>query len=189
MAAKIINNLKHYDFLLAFVTIALGLFGVLMIYASIHADAVPMFITERWAGLWERQLLYIITGAVLMFAFSAIDYRLFTRFYLYIYGLMMTLLIVVMFIGANEPGVSRWLWIPMPVFGALSMQPSEFSKLFMILFLAKFLDVIRERFNKPLWLLLTLVLIAVPVGLVAIQPSFSASMVILSLSLVVLFAG
>ena len=187
--AKLKHTLKYYDYLLALITIGLGVFGVVMIYASIHADAVPAFITERWLWLWERQLLYVITGAVLMFVVSAIDYHWFTRFYLYIYGLMIVLLVVVMFVGANEPGVSRWLWIPLPVFGALSMQPSEFSKLFMILFLAKFLDVSRDRFNRPMWLLIMLVLIAVPVALVAIQPSFSASMVILSVSLAILFVG
>jgi len=187
--AKLKHALRHYDFLLAFTTVVLSVFGVVMIYASIHADAVPGFITERWQWLYERQLLYVVSGVVLMFVVSAVDYRWFTRFYIYIYGLMLALLFVVMFVGASEPGVSRWLWIPLPVFGALSMQPSEFSKLFMILFLAKFLDVSRDRFNRPIWLLFIMVLIAVPVGMVAIQPSFSASMVILSVSLVILFVG
>jgi len=84
---------------------------------------VPGFITERWAWLWERQLFYVVTGAVLMFAVSALDYRWFTKFYFYIYGLMLVLLLVVMFVGASEPGVSRWLWIPVPVFGSLSILP------------------------------------------------------------------
>jgi len=187
--AKFKQALRNYDFLLAFLSIALGVFGVVMIYAATNADAIPSGITNQWHWLWERQRMYVISGAVLMFAFSAMDYHWFTRFYLYVYGLMVLLLLVVMAIGASEPGVSRWLLIPIPVVGSLSMQPSEFSKLFMILFLAKFLDVTRDRFNKPHWLLLILMLIAMPVGLVAVQPSFSASMVILSLSLVILFVG
>ena len=186
---KFRQALKHYDFLLAFVTIALSVFGVVMIYASVNADAIPPSITARWYWLWERQLLYVVSGALLMFVFSVIDYHWFTRFYLYVYGLMIVLLVVVMFIGASEPGVSRWLWIRLPVVGALSMQPSEFAKLFMILFLAKFLDLGKDRFNRPLWLILVLMLIAVPVAMVAVQPSFSASMVILSLSMVILFVG
>jgi len=183
------QNLRHYDYMLAIVTVLLGVFGVVMIYTAINAPAIPQGITNRWYWLWERQRLYIITGTVLMLIFALIDYRFIARFYLYIYGIMMLLLLVVMAIGASEPGVSRWLWIPVPVVGPLSMQPSEFSKLFMIIFLAKFIDVHRERFNKPHWLLLLLVLTAVPVGLVALQPSFSASMVIMSVAIVLLFVG
>ena len=189
LAAKLKQSLKHYDFLLVIATIALGAFGVAMIYAAVHAEAVPQFITNMWYRLWERQRAYIITGAVLMIIFSAIDYHLFTRFYILIYGLMIALLAIVFLIGVNEPGVSRWLWIPVPFMGALSMQPSEFSKLFIILFLAKFLAVSKDRFNKPHWLLLVLMLIAVPVAMVAAQPSFSASMVIFAMSLVILFVG
>ena len=186
---KLKDALRNYDYLMAVLTVLLSVFGVLMIYASVNAEAIPQMITNRWYWLWERQLLYVISGAVLMLVFSAIDYHWFTRFYLYVYGAMLALLVVVFVVGVNEPGVSRWLMIPIPVVGPLSMQPSEFSKLFMILFLAKFLDVMKDKFNKPLWLLVVLVSIAVPVGLVAIQPSFSASMVILSLSMVIMFVG
>jgi len=95
-----------------------------------------------------------------------------------------------MVVGADDnTGVARWLWIPNPFGRAQSIQPSEFAKIFMTIFLAKFLDVFRDRFNRPLWLLLVVALIVLPVLFVFLQPSFSASMVVLSISLVVLFVG
>jgi rod shape determining protein RodA len=125
-----------------------------------------------------------------MLTVSMIDYHFITRFYLYIYGLMVVVLIVVRVFGANDnTGADRWIWIPNPFGSDISMQPSEFAKIFVIIFLAKFLDVFRERFNKPLWLALILALIALPVLLIVLQPSFSASMVVLSVILVVLFVG
>ncbi|MCL1843743.1 MAG: FtsW/RodA/SpoVE family cell cycle protein [Defluviitaleaceae bacterium] len=185
---------KSYDYLLALAVIALGVFGVVMIYASVFGDsgcarAITEFIRNRDGGLWQRQRMFIISGSVLMLIFSFIDYHYITRFYLYIYGLMILLLVVVLVVGADATGVARWLWLPVPVVGPLSMQPSEFSKIFITVFLAKFLDINRERFNKPLWLGLVLILIAVPVFLVTRQPSLSASMVVLSISLVVLYIG
>lgn len=179
---------KTYDYLLALVVIGLGVFGVVMIYSSVFAESVPNWITIRDGGLHMRQITFIVSGAILMVAFSLIDYHYVTRFYLYIYVLMIVLLVVVRLFGAGD-GVNRWILIPMPIIGAQSMQPSEFAKLFMTIFLAKFLDVHKERFNRPFWFGLVLLLIALPVLLVYLQPSFSASMVVMSISMVILFVG
>jgi rod shape determining protein RodA len=103
---------------------------------------------------------------------------------------MIALLIVAMLVGADDAtGVARWLWVPVPGLGDVSMQPSEFAKLFMILFLAKFLDVKKETFNHILWLGLALILIVVPVFFVMRQPSLSASLVVLFISITVLFVA
>jgi len=181
---------KSYDYFLALLTIGLGVFSIFMIYSATHADLIPQSVTNDHFILWSRQRLFIVTGSVLMIVFSLIDYHFITRFYIYIYGFMIVLLLVVLFIGADDAtNVARWLWIPFPFVGWLSMQPSEFAKIFMIISLAKFLDVNKERFNRPLWLLIVLGLIMFPVFLVTLQPSLSASMVILSISLIVLFVG
>ncbi|MCL2840490.1 MAG: FtsW/RodA/SpoVE family cell cycle protein [Defluviitaleaceae bacterium] len=182
--------LKSYDYLLALVTIGIGIFSVVMIYASIHADGIPASVTADHYTLWSRQRLFIITGGVLMIALSFIDYHYITRFYIYIYGIMIALLIVVLLIGADDAtNVARWLWIPFPFVGWLSMQPSEFAKIFMIISMAKFLDIHHDRFNKPLWLGVVLLGIAVPVFLVVLQPSLSAGLVILSITMIILFIG
>jgi rod shape determining protein RodA len=182
--------IKSYDYLLVIAVIAIGVFGIFMVYAFGNGNYTPVSTHAVFGNLWTRQRIYIISGAVLMIGFSFIDYRLITRFYVYIYGFMMGLLIVVMIIGADDgTNVARWIRIPIPGIGDLSMQPSEFAKLFMILFLAKFLDVKNDRLNNIFWLGLTLILIAVPVYFVMEQPSLSASLVVLSLSVTVLFVA
>ena len=183
--------IKSYDYVLALAVIAIGVVGIFMVYAFGNGYHTPVGIQSSFGGLWTLQRVYIISGAVLMVAVSFIDYRLIARFYIYIYGLMMGLLIVVMIIGADDgTGVARWVRIPIPgIQGGLSMQPSEFAKLFMILFLAKFLDVKSQKFNNIFWLGLTLILILVPVYLVVEQPSLSASLVVLFLSFTVLFVA
>jgi len=182
--------LRSYDYLLALAVVAIGVFGIFMVYAFGNGSGTPIATNAMFGELWSRQRVYIISGVVLMVAMSLVDYHYITRFYIYIYGLMMALLVVVMLIGAGEgTGVARWVPIPVPGLGAVSMQPSEFAKLFMIIFLAKFFDVKKERFNHILWLGLVLVLILVPVYLIMRQPSLSASLVVLSLSLTVLFVA
>jgi rod shape determining protein RodA len=182
--------LRSYDYLLAAGVIALCVFGVVMIYAAIHSPFIPAGVTADFYTWWARQRVFIITGAFLMVAFSLIDYHFITRFYLYIYGFMLVLLVIVLVIGADDAtGTARWIWIPIPLVGWTSMQPSEFSKIFMIISLSAFLGEYKEKFNRPLWLLFVLAAIMLPVFLVIRQPSLSAAMVILSIALVVLYVG
>jgi len=187
---KIKEILRNYEYLLAVTVILIGVFGIFMVYAFGNSPGTPQFIVNQFGGLWERQRVYIISGAIIMVLVSLIDYHYITRFYLYIYGLMIALLVIVMLTGVDDgTNVARWIWIPIPGVGRISMQPSEFSKLFMILFLAKFLDIKKDTFNKVWWVGLVLVLIAVPVFLVTRQPSLSASLVVLFTSLTVLFVA
>jgi len=182
--------LKSYDYLMTLAVIAVGVFGIFMVYSFANGQGTPISTNALFGNLWASQRMYIITGGILMVALSLVDYHYITRFYLYIYALMMALLIVVMLIGADDgTNVARWIRIPLPGLGDMSMQPSEFAKLFMIIFLAKFLDVKKEAFNHVLWLGFVLVLIAVPVFFVMRQPSLSASLVVLALSLTILFVA
>ncbi|MCL2377552.1 MAG: FtsW/RodA/SpoVE family cell cycle protein [Defluviitaleaceae bacterium] len=186
----IIRGLKSFDYLLALCVIGVGIFGVAMIYTSSNHIGMPAREAALFGGLWRQQRMFIITGTVLMLIFACIDYRHITRLYLFIYGFMMLLLIAVMLIGADDAtSTARWLPIPMPVIGPLSLQPSEFAKIFMILFLSKFLDVKKDDFNRIHWLILVLIAIAVPFYLVLEQPSLSAALVVLFVSIVILFTA
>jgi len=186
----IIRGLKSFDYLLALVVIAVSAFGVVMIYTSANHAGMPVQIQLSVGHLWTLQRVHVITGVFVLILFACIDYRFIGRFYLIIYGLLMVLLIALAIIGPDETNTARWLPIPVPGFSQpFSLQPSEFAKIFMIIFLAKLLEVKKDDFNRVLWLGLVLILIIVPVALIERQPSLSASLVILFASLTVLFAA
>ena len=181
---------KNYDFGLAIAVVLLGIFGVMMIYSSANSPYTPQLIVRMFGEHYIRQGFFVASGTVLLVAFSFIDHRFVSRFYVYIYALMIALLVLALLIGADDAtGTARWLWLPLPVIGPLSMQPSEFAKLFMIISLSKFLGLTHDKFNKPLMLLGVIAGVAFPVFMVAIQPSLSAALVILSITLAILFAA
>ena len=182
--------LKTYDIGLAIAVVLLGVFGVIMIYSSANSPYTPQLIVRMFGDHYIRQGFFVASGTVLMVAFSFIDYRFVSRFYIYIYAFMITLLVLALLIGADDAtGTARWLWLPLPIIGPLSMQPSEFAKLFMIITLSKFLSVIHDKFNKPLMLLCVTAGVAFPIFMVALQPSLSAALVILSITLAILFVA
>ena len=183
-------RLKSYDIGLAVAVVALGIFGAVMIYTSANSPYTPQLIVRMFGEHYIRQRFFVASGAFLMIVVSLINYRFISRFYVYIYALMIALLILALIIGADDAtGTARWLWLPLPIVGPLSMQPSEFAKLFMIIALSKFLGIVGDRFNNPLMLFGVLAGVAFPVFLVAIQPSLSAALVILSITLAILFAA
>jgi len=187
---KVFSYFKHLDYILVLLTIGLSVFGVFLIYSSTNAPSIPAVVHNQFHWLYDRQILNIATGVVMMFIFSAIDFRKITRFYWLVFAFMLVLLLLARFIGADDyTQTARWIRIPVPGVGDMSLQPSEFAKIFMIIFLAKFLEVNKDRFNKIGWLFVVLITIVVPVFLVIEQPSLSAGMVVLSISLIVLFVA
>ena len=94
-----------------------------------------------------RQALFAGIGIVAMIVISKIDYRIYKKFYLIAYIASILLLIAVMVIGKEANGAKRWIYITK----SLSFQPSEFVKLFMIIFYATVLtknkDNLKDFFN------------------------------------------
>ncbi|MDR3239420.1 MAG: FtsW/RodA/SpoVE family cell cycle protein [Clostridiales bacterium] len=163
---------RSFDFTLLILVCGFAAFGIVMV-GTVSA------------GAFAGQRLFYITGIILLIAAALIDYHLIANFYIPIYLLMILLLLILIVIGPDQDtGTARWIPI-----GPVSIQPSEFGKIFMIVFLSKLIDKKKEIFNNVFVLLGILALIVIPVLMVARQPSLSASLVIVALSICILFGA
>ena len=176
------KSLLSIDYFMVLLISGLCVFGIIVIGSVTNIHINPN------SSLLAQQQFAFISGLVMFFVFSLINYKLFTRFYWFIYGFNMLLLILTYFFGTGAANVNRGLLIS---FGGLSLgiQPSQYAKIFMILFLAGFIDKYKEKINNPLVLLALAGLIVVPVYLIFQQPSLSASMVVLLISATMVFLG
>ena len=155
-----------------------------MIYSTTIAASMPELIRHRFGNLWINQFIHVLTGLFVLLFFSIINLKWLSKYYLYIYLFMILLIFIAIATGVDD-ATQTARWIRGSLFGIrLSMQPSEFSKVFIIIFLAKFLE---KDFNNPKKLLILAVLVLLPVVLIWSQPSLSASLVILFISLVIVF--
>ena len=93
-------------------------------------------------GLWQKQVVAIIIGLVIMFVVTKIDYnRIFSLApYLYGFGLFLLVLVLIPGVGKNINGNQNWIQ-----FGPIGGQPSELAKIFTLLMVVRYLAGIRER--------------------------------------------
>lgn len=163
----------YFDYTLFIFVIGLAIFGTIIIGSATKINVYGE--SAQFTG----QIMWLIVGVVLMLIVTFTDYHIITKFYPVFYALNIFLLILVLFMGSGD-GVSRW------IFG---IQPSEFSKIFMIIFLAKLIDKYNERINELPILFLVILSDIVPAVLIKMQPSLSASLVTLMILLAMLFLG
>jgi len=176
---KIKKNFLNFDYFLLILICTLSIFGIIVIGSATNIHANPD------SPLQSRQILSFLSGLTLFFVFSVIDYKFIVKFYWLSYILNVALLLAVLGFGdAMTTGVTRQLSI-----GPIGVQPSQFAKIFMIIFLAKFIDKKNENINNIITLVYLGVLTLVPVLLIQMQPSLSASLVVAFISIAMIFVG
>ncbi|RRD94016.1 rod shape-determining protein RodA [Clostridiales bacterium COT073_COT-073] len=132
----------------------------------------------------KRQILGFATGLILLLITALIDYHFITKMSPLVYLLNIGLLVAVWRFGEEKFGGTRWLMI-----AGFQIQPSEFGKLFMIIVLAKYFDIFKEKINHPLVILGSLALIGVPFLLVLKQPDLSTSLIFIVLFVVMIYGA
>jgi cell division protein FtsW len=174
------------DFLLLILTLLLVGFGLVMVFSAssnytLASDAFnrdPLYFTKR-------QLVWIAAGLFLLLVLMNIPYRRFKKGYVLFFIPAMILLALVPFIGEERNGARSWFGV-----GTLGIQPTEFAKLALIMYLGAVISKKDERFRdfKHGLLPVTLV-IGFVCSLIMLQPDLGSAMVTALFAAVVLFAG
>lgn len=129
--------------------------------------------------VFDRQLVYIAVGLVVMVIMMLFDYRLLSSLVRPLYVGTVLLLAAVLVIGRVSEGARSWIAI-----GERTFQPSELSKLVLILALAAYWQRYADRGGSWLAQLGSLLLAAVPMALVFVQPDLGTVLVMASIWLV-----
>ena len=179
---KKVNKLPHIDTLLLIITGVLVLIGTIMVFSSsvIMADV-------RWQAPYSffvKQIIWVIMGTAVMVFFSQFDYKHIQKYSRVILALSVILLAVVLVIGTEKGGAKRWLRLSF-----LSFQPSELAKLAVVLALADYFDRKKSQIRKLVSILPAFLIICIPVGLISLQPDLGIPIVIVTVSLLLMYAA
>jgi rod shape determining protein RodA len=154
----------------------IGLTGYLVLWSAGGGSHAP------WA--W-RHGLRLGLGLVLMLAIALTDQRLWFRIAYPAFGLVVALLVAVDAVGRLSKGAQRWLDL-----GLIQLQPSELMKVVLVLALARYFhSAYLEEVRRPLYLLPPILMIAVPVVLVLLQPDLGTAVMLAALGGAFLFVA
>ncbi len=169
MAVQVDRRLiTHFDWAFACTVMAMVAVGILTIYSS-NALATSAF----RQSLYLRQITWVGIGLVGLLLACTISYRNLARFAYVLFGLTFLTLVVVLVIGKTGLGAQRWIRL-----GPITVQPSEFAKLALILFLARYFDDHRDQLHDPRSLVLPAALTGAFMLLVLKQPDLGTALLL-----------
>ncbi len=162
-------KLRDYDFRLVIALVVLTSIGVLLVGS---ADA----------SLQNRQLMGMILGLILMVIVSLMDFSWVLNFSWLMYAGNIFLLLAVLLFGNDVNGATRWISI-----GGFQFQPTELSKIIIILFFSRFFMEHEGDLNTLRTILKAVVLLGIPLTLILRQPDLKNTITIVILFCMIIY--
>lgn len=172
--------LRRLDFTLIFAAVTIILTSLVVIGSATHinASSVGKF------GFVQRQGVFALLNIALAVFLMNFDYKMLQRYGMKLYWINLVLLLAVMLFGHSALGAQRWIQL-----GPVTIQPSEFSKIIMIVSLAALLEDKVGKLNTFQDLVPIALFVAVPFLLVLKQPDLGTSLVFIAIFLGMVFAA
>ena len=161
-----LRKIFHLNWALVLLLAAASSVGFLMLYSVSGGSFSP------WA---EPQMQRFALGIALMLIVAMVPIWLWRNLSGLAYLVSLALLGVVEVFGATGMGAQRWIDL-----GFIRLQPSELSKIAIVMILAAYYDWLPlHKTSKPLWVIIPVILILIPVGFVINQPDLGTALLIL----------
>lgn len=167
--------LKSYDYTLIIAIILLSLFGLVMVYSASMASAVQRYGVES-DYFYQKQKLYLIVSGLIFIFIALFPYKIMksTKFLLPMVGLSILSLLGLFVFGQVRGNAQSWY-----DFGFISIQPAEFVKISLIIYLSAVYAKKQAYINKfNHGVLPPLAYLVIVLGLIAFQPDFGTALII-----------
>lgn len=173
-----IKHLKQLDWILMAAALFLIGFGLLSLYSSSLQGGVNNFFN------FQKQAIFAVIGLVLLLVFSWLDWRILRndpRLIVTLYVLCCLALAGLFFFAPEIRGVKGWYKI-----GPISLDPIEFTKLALIVLMAKYFSMRHAEVYRIRHILFSGLYVAVPAVLIFLQPDLGSVLILVFLWLAVL---
>jgi rod shape determining protein RodA len=165
------NQLRNIDWGLIGLLILNSTIGIAFIYSSSH------YLPGNHA---LKQFLWFLFALVVLFVFLSVNYRILVAYSLYFYTVAIIILAGVLLFGRLTAGAKSWIVLPF-----FQIQPSEITKILVILVLAHMFSVYKRDSLSFGHSLLSILIVGVPILLVGLQPDLGTALTYIPILLAV----
>lgn len=123
--------------------------------------------------LYEKQIIGLLAGIAIAIIVSLCDYHFLIKAYWLYYIINLGALVFTRLFGVSHYDAKRWIQV-----GGIQIQPSEFTKFFLVLFVAGVLTRFYKKIDKFWFLIVVSGIVAVPLVFILIQPDLSTTIAI-----------
>ena len=171
-----LSKVLYLNWALVVLLTAIASVGFLMLYS----------VAGGRLGTWALpQMQRFIVGLAGMFVIAFVPIWFWRNMAGLAYILSVVLLVAVEFVGSVGMGAQRWIEL-----GPLRLQPSELSKVALVMLLAAYYDWLDiKRTSRPLWVLVPVAFILIPTVLVLKQPDLGTAILLMGGGAVVMFCA
>ncbi len=172
------RTLRDVDWTLLILTLILSGIGVLQIYSATQSTGD--------ADRWWKQVIYIFAGLIVFYLVSQVDYHTLVGQAPLMYIIFGGILVFLLVLSRVVLGAKRWISLG----AGFKLQPSEFMKLILILFVARYISELKTDSMRLRDLLKLCGIVLVPFVLVGLQPDLGTALCYLPILAVgILLAG
>lgn len=175
-----IRFLRDLDWTIIISTILLVTIGVVAIGSATHINQTGLHMST----LVAKQLIFFLINVAIVVGLQFFDYHKLKDWANGIYMITILMLLAVIFVGTSALGAQRWIQL-----GPITIQPSEFSKLLMIICMAKMLESRQHKLNSFSSLIVPVIYVGFPILLVFMQPDLGTSLVYIAIFIGMLFVS
>lgn len=165
-------RVRNYNFKLLILAFLAGIAGTVMIVSA----------EETYL---KKQIIGLSISFIGMIVLSLVNYKFIERFHLVLYGINILLLASVLLFGSSANGAQRWLGTQ----ETITIQPSEFCKVIMIICAANFLSQHKETINTAKTIITYVIFCAVPLVFIFVQPDLSTTIDIFVILVAMIFVA
>lgn len=171
---QLLKKIKKFDIKFVFNIYMLIFLSLSFVYSASF---------KRHGIFFKKEIIWTILGTIVFIVFSLIDYKKYAKYSKIIYIFNIGLLLSVYIIGKNILGAKRWISL-----GFMSIQPSEFAKIFLVL---TFSELLANKYSKGVrgWknIIMCSFHIIIPFLLILKEPDLGTSLVLIFIFFLLIF--
>lgn len=174
-----IKRLKFLDKTFIGAIVLILTLGITVLFSASSAISSDSFYYVK------KQILWLVVGTSMAVMIIRFDYTQLEKYWKYIYGISIVILLTVLIFGKEVRGTTGWIGLgPLPM-----VQPAEFTKILLILAFADFLNKRKGALDTLGEVFPCLVFMGVPFVLIMMQPDLGTALVYVAVTLGMMFVA